>query len=121
MACGARAKVHPAWAPRWLLTRPAFDKRPRMRRMTTGLVLTLAAMRSDVTGSGLFLATRDIHAKMCIAIVSRLLELMKRPAGCFVVTILVTSRLGQALACEGRARLARRGALAEARRKWYGG
>src|SRR5260370_33485528 len=77
MAVGRLARIHPALAPRWLWTRPPFCRRPRARRITTGLVLTLSAIRSDVTGPGRFRSTSAIQDRMWTATVSWLFALMR--------------------------------------------
>ena len=56
--------------------------------MTTGLVLTLRAICSDVNGPGCRRPASAIHARMCVAIVSRLLEPMTPPCcnhTCYII------------------------------------
>ena len=50
IAVAGRDNVHPAGVPRCDSTRPTLRSLPSKRRMTTGLVRTLAAMLSEVAG-----------------------------------------------------------------------
>jgi hypothetical protein len=54
MSAGERASCAPPPTPGCTVTIPALRSAPTMRRTTTGLVFTLAAMRSDVAASWRF-------------------------------------------------------------------
>src|SRR5216110_1414286 len=72
MRAGVRARREPPCAPDCEVTRRAARSAHRMRRITTGLVLTLAATRSDFSGSSPAPAS---NASTCTATAKRLLPL----------------------------------------------
>src|SRR5215203_1292602 len=77
---GARARLQPAPAPWRTSTRPARRRSPRLRRMITGLVFTLAATWSEVRSSCPRRWASAIHASACTAIVSRLFAAIIPPS-----------------------------------------
>jgi hypothetical protein len=64
---------HPPRFPDWEETNPLFRSSPSKRRTTTGFVLTLPAMYSEVSGS---LRLDANSVRMCRAIVKRVLTFM---------------------------------------------
>src|SRR5689334_24361445 len=76
MFLAGRARFQPAFVPRRLTTSRAFLSAPSIRRMTTGLVATLEAIRSDVTGPGPRLSATCRNERTWIAMVRRLFALM---------------------------------------------
>jgi hypothetical protein len=76
IASGIFASRHPAFAPRRELMSPAFLISDMSRRITTGFVLTLPAICSEVVSSAPPRSLRAIQANACVAIVSLLFALM---------------------------------------------
>jgi hypothetical protein len=77
IASGAFASRHPAFAPRRELINPAFPIWDMSRRMTTGFVLTLPAICSEVVSSAPPRSLSAIHASACVAMVSLLFAPMQ--------------------------------------------
>src|SRR5690349_16810136 len=92
MFLAGRARFQPAFVPRRLTTSRACLSAPSIRRMTTGLVATLEAIRSDVTGPGARRSATCRNDRTWIAMVRRLFALMY-----FSVTYQVTSTTSRSM------------------------